>query len=49
MAGAGLRCPRPASQNETDEARRQTILQLLAAEQAKLAEEGPPRDKRKAR
>jgi len=26
---------------ETDEARRQTILQLLAAEEAKLAEAGP--------
>jgi hypothetical protein len=35
--------------DETDQARRlQTILQLLAAEQAKLAEEGPAQEKRKA-
>jgi hypothetical protein len=34
---------------ETDEARRQSIRQLPAAEGAKLAEAGPAREKRKAR
>jgi hypothetical protein len=34
---------------ETDDARRQTTLRLLAEEEAKLAEPEPPREKRKAR
>lgn len=34
---------------ETDAARRQTILQLLSAEEAKLAEPEPAREKRKVR
>jgi hypothetical protein len=35
--------------DETDEARRQTILRLLAEEETKLAEQDPPKVKRKAR
>jgi len=35
--------------DETDAARRQTILRLLSEEEAKLAALGPPEAKRKAR
>ena len=35
--------------DETDEARRRTILRLLAEEEAKLAEQNRPKVKRKAR
>jgi hypothetical protein len=35
--------------NETDETRRQTLLRLLAEEEAKLASPGPQDKKRKAR
>jgi hypothetical protein len=34
---------------EADESRRQTLLRLLAEEEAKLAEQGPSGKKRKAR